>query len=157
MKYTEEIFNTLSRGGFISSNSISAQVKRYYDVIEEDFPDYYEYYKGIGFYLEGGDGYYHFTRREAKVDLERKLEAAQRWIEYLSFLKTYHSAFGPGFLFRAADIEIQIGCDLELKEKVAKIFPDKKKHEEVVATKIDAIPTWDLLKKKMKWMGLTKC
>ena len=42
MKYTEEIFNTLSRGGFISSNSISAQVKRYYDVIEEDFPDYYE-------------------------------------------------------------------------------------------------------------------
>ena len=116
MKYTEEIFNILSKGGFISSNSVSTQVKRLYDAIEEDLPDYYDYYKGIGFYLEGGDGYYYFTRKESKVDLERKLEAIQKWIDYLSFLKTYHSAFGPGFLFRAADIEIQIGCDIELKE-----------------------------------------
>ena len=100
MKYTEEIFNILSKGGFISSNSVSTQVKRLYDAIEEDLPDYYDYYKGIGFYLEGGDGYYYFTRKESKVDLERKLEAIQKWIDYLSFLKTYHSAFGPGFLFQ---------------------------------------------------------
>lgn len=132
MKYTEEIFNILSKGGFISSNSVSTQVKRFYDALEEDLPDYYDYYRGIGFYLEEGDGYYYFTRKEAKVDLERKLEAAQKWIDYLFFLKTYHSAFGPGFLFRAADIEVQIGCDMELKEKAAKLFPDKKKHGEVV-------------------------
>ena len=129
MKYTEEIFNILSKGGFISSNSVSTQVKRLYDAIEEDLPDYYDYYKSIGFYLEGGDGYYYFTRKESKVDLERKLEAIQKWIDYLSFLKTYHSAFGPGFLFRAADIEIQIGCDIELKEKATKLFSDKKKYE----------------------------
>lgn len=66
MKYTEEIFNILSKGGFISSNSISTQVKRYYDAIEEELPDYYEYYRGIGLYLEGGDGYYHFTRKRRK-------------------------------------------------------------------------------------------
>ena len=30
MKYTEEIFNILSKGGFISSNSVSTQVKRLY-------------------------------------------------------------------------------------------------------------------------------
>lgn len=58
MKYTEEIFNILSKGGFISANSVSPAIKRYYDAIEEDLTDYYEYYKGIGFYLEGGDGYY---------------------------------------------------------------------------------------------------
>ena len=34
MKYTEEIFNILSKGGFISSNSVSTQVKRLYDAIE---------------------------------------------------------------------------------------------------------------------------
>ena len=50
----------------------------------------------------------------------------------MSFLKTYHSAFGPGFLFRAADIEIQIGCDIELKEKATKLFSDRKKYDEVV-------------------------
>ena len=99
MKYTEEIFNILSKGGFISSNSVSPAVKRYYDAIEEELAEYYEYYKGIGFYLEGGDGYYLFTRREAKVDLERKLEAAMKWIDYLSFLKTYDATFGPGFKF----------------------------------------------------------
>ena len=132
MKYTEEIFNILSKGGFISSNSVSPAVKRYYDAIEEELAEYYEYYKGIGFYLEGGDGYYLFTRREAKVDLERKLEAAMKWIDYLSFLKTYDATFGPGFKFRPADIEVQISCQMELKEKAAKLFSDKKKYNEVV-------------------------
>lgn len=47
MKYTEEIFNILSRGGFISANSVSSTVKRYYDALEEDFTEYYDYYKGI--------------------------------------------------------------------------------------------------------------
>lgn len=41
MKYTEEIFNILSRGGFISANSVSSTVKRYYDALEEDFTEYY--------------------------------------------------------------------------------------------------------------------
>ena len=45
MKYTEEIFNILSRGGFISANSVSSTVKRYYDALEEDFTEYYDYYK----------------------------------------------------------------------------------------------------------------
>ena len=101
MKYTEEIFNILSKGGFISANSVSPAIKRYYDAIEEDLTDYYEYYKGIGFYLEGGDGYYMFTR-------------------------------GPGFKFRPADIEVQISCQIELKDKASKLFQDKKKYNEVV-------------------------
>ncbi len=122
MKYTEEIFNILSKGGFISANSVSPAIKRYYDAIEEDLTDYYEYYKGIGFYLEGGDGYYMFTRQEAKVDLERKLEAVMKWIDYLSFLKTYDATFGPGFKFRPADIEVQISCQMELKDKASNCF-----------------------------------
>lgn len=87
MKYTEEIFNILSKGGFISSNSVSPAVKRYYDAIEEELAEYYEYYKGIGFYLEGGDGYYLFTQAGSEGGLERKLEAAMKWIDYLSFRK----------------------------------------------------------------------
>lgn len=132
MNYTEEIFNILSRGGFISSNSVSPAVKHYYDAIEENFTEYYDYYKGIGFYLEMGDGYCLFTREETKVDLERKLEMVMRWIDYLSFLKTYDPTFGPGLLFRQADIEVQVGCNMELKEKVMKLFPEKKKCGEVI-------------------------
>ena len=132
MRYTEEIFNILSKGGFISANSVSGAVKCYYDALEESFSDYYDYYKGIGFYLEAGDGYYLFTRKEAKVDLERKLEAVGKWIDYLSFLKTYDAAFGAGYLFRPADIEVQISCNMELKEKASKLFSDKKKYGEIV-------------------------
>lgn len=139
MKYTEEIFNILSKGGFISANSDSNLVKRYYDALEEDLEDYFDYYKGIGFYLEAGDGYYFFARKEARIDLERKLEAACKWIDYLSFLKTFNATFGPGFLFRAADIEIQIGCDLELKEKATKLFQDKKKYPEIVEKLINEL------------------
>ena len=78
MKYTEEIYSTLSHGGFISSNSLSPAVRRYYDAIEEELTDYYEYYKGIGFYLESGNGYYFFARKESKADIDRKLRSLDR-------------------------------------------------------------------------------
>lgn len=139
MKYTEEIFNILSKGSFISANSVFPQIKRLYDVIDEGLTDYYEYYKGIGFYLEGGDGYYHFTRREAKVDLERKLEAMGKWIDYLDFLKTFNPVFGPGFTFRTVDIEMQFSSDMELREKAVRLFSDKKKYDEIVKKLVEEL------------------
>ena len=132
LRYTEEIFNLLSKGGVISSNSGVLANKRYYDVLEEDFTSYYDYYKGIGFYLESGDGYFLFTRKEAKIDLERKLEVVVRWIDYLSFLKTFNPVFGPGYTFRPADIVISISCNMELKEKAEKLFREKNVYPEIV-------------------------
>lgn len=132
LSYTEEIFNILSRGGFISNNSISPKIRRIYDAIEDNLTDYDEYFCGIGFHLEAGDGYFFFTRKEAKVDLQRKLEAVGKWIDYLTFLKTYNSAFGPGLVFSAADIVVRINCDMELKELAAKLFSEKKSYDEIV-------------------------
>lgn len=40
MRYTKEIFEILSRGGFISQNSISPQRTHLYDAIEDDFQQY---------------------------------------------------------------------------------------------------------------------
>ena len=145
LRYTEEIFNHLSKGGFISSNSVSATLKRYYDVLDEDFQAYYDYYSGIGFYLEAGDGYYLFTRREAKVDLERKLEAVMRWIDYLSFLKTYNPVFGAGFTFRPADIVVAISCNMELKDRAEKLFRDKKVYTEIVEKLVSELEKVDLI------------
>ena len=141
MKYTEEIYSTLSHGGFISSNSLSPAVRRYYDAIEEELTDYYEYYKGIGFYLESGNGYYFFARKESKADIDRKLEAAARWIDYLCFLKTYNSAFGPGFVFSKSDIVTQIRTEIELKEQAKELFSDKKGFEEIVDKLINELKT----------------
>lgn len=132
LNYTEEIFNILSRGGFISNNSIQPKYKRYYDAIEDHQAEYDEYYSGIGFHLEAGDGYFFFTRREAKVDLQRKLVTMGKWIDYLAFLKTFNSAFGPGLVFSAADIVVRIKCDMELKDLSGKLFTDKKSYDEIV-------------------------
>lgn len=132
LNYTEEIFNILSRGGFISSNSVSSQVKHYYDAIEEHQAEYYDYYSGIGFYLEGGDGFFYFTRKENKVDLQRKLEIVGKWIDILNFLKTVNSSFGPGLVFSAADILVRINCDMELKDLASKLFGERKSYHEIV-------------------------
>ncbi len=132
LNYTEEIFNILSRGGFISNNSVQARMKRCYDALEDQQAEYDEYYSGIGFRLEAGDSYFFFTRKEAKVDLQRKLEAMSKWIDYLAFLKTYNSAFGSGLVFSAADIVVRINCDMELKEMAGKLFSDKKSYDEIV-------------------------
>lgn len=132
LKYSETIFNILSRGGFISENSLSDEERHCYEAIEENEADYRAYYEGIGFYLEGGNGYYYFTRQETKADLERKLEAAERWIDYLCFLKTFNSGFVPGFRFRRIDIETRINCDLDLMVQASKLFKGKDRYSDIV-------------------------
>ncbi len=132
MKYTEEIFNKLSRGEFISANSTSVQVRRLYDAIDDNLQEYQDYFHGIGMQLEGGDGYYYFCRQEAKVDMTRKLEAMYKWIDYIDFLKTFNSTFGSGFEFRPADMLVRMSNDIELKEKAEGLFKEKKSHEEIV-------------------------
>ena len=79
MQYTREIFDTLSKGAFISADSTSQQVRRWYDALDDGFQEYRAYYEGVGFILESGDGYFYFSRKESKADLQRKLEALLRW------------------------------------------------------------------------------
>ena len=55
MRYTKDIFDILSKGGFVSQNSMQRALL--YDDIEDNFQEYQEYYEKIGFLLEGGNGY----------------------------------------------------------------------------------------------------
>ena len=132
MKYTEDIFNLLSKGNFISIDSLNPPHKKLYDLIEDNFNEYYDYFSGIGFILEGGAGYWMFARRESKTDMSRKLEMMCKWIDYLDFIKTFDPAFGPGFEFSPHDIIIKITSDVELKDKALKLFKGKRSYEEIV-------------------------
>lgn len=132
MLYTKEIFDVLSRGGFISRNSVNVTRTRIYDDIEENYDDYLHYFEGIGFVLEGGNGYYYFTRTEARVDLIEKLSRFALWIDRIDFLKVYNSTFGEGFTFRKASIMVQMDNDVELKEKAVELYPDTQKLEDKV-------------------------
>jgi poly(A) polymerase Pap1 len=131
MAQHEQIFNILSKGRFIASNSLDSEIKNIYDDLEDNFDTYYDYFLKIGFILERGDGYFYFSRKEAKADSQRKLESLLKWLDYVEFLKTFQHSFSPGFIFSSADIIQQIKSDVELKEKAENLFKDKNAAETV--------------------------
>lgn len=117
-KQTAEIFEILSRGQFICSNSSDDSVSKLYVIIDESFGELYDYFASINFILERGDEYFYFSRLEAKVDLERKIETAFKWIDIIDFLKTFDSSFGSGYRFTPSDILVKLNMDAELKTKL---------------------------------------
>ena len=121
MKYTSEIFQRLSRGQFISSNSIDADTRAIYNDIEENQQEYEDYFGKIDFQLSCGDGFYYFSRKEAKVIIENKLQALFSWIDYLDFLKTYDTAFDAGTQFSLVQMEVRLATIPGLKENRQKL------------------------------------
>ncbi|MFN4764576.1 condensin complex protein MksE [Gillisia sp. Q332] len=119
-KHTAEIFEVLSKGKFICSNSSNDLNRKLYGVLEDE--NHYEqltsYFENINFILEKGDGYFYFSRDESKVNLERKLEFAFKWIDILDFFKTFDPSFGSGFRFSIADIMVRLNTDADLKTKL---------------------------------------
>lgn len=116
--YYSEIFEILSKGKFISSNSTDEEFRLLYGHIDENYNELYGYYEKINFSLERGNEYFYFSRTEKRVDLERKLKAMRKWIDWLDFLKSYDNTFASGYLFSPADIESRVKVDLDLKEKL---------------------------------------
>src|SRR5688572_4180035 len=98
---TAEIFEILSKGQFICSNSSEKKISNLYKVIEDEdnYELLYDYFRNINFTLEKGDEYFYFSRVEAKADLERKLEYAYRWIDIVDFFQTYNHSFTSNFRF----------------------------------------------------------
>lgn len=119
-KYTTEIFEILSKGNFISANSSDPLIQKLYGIIdeEENFEPLYDYFAGINFRLERGDDYFYFSRDTSKANLEKKIEAAYKWIDIVDFFKTFDSAFGVGFRFTPADINVKLKTDTDLKNKL---------------------------------------
>ena len=135
MRYTIEIFETLSKGKFISANSLDKTQQHWFDDIEDNFQEYYDFFIQIGYSLEGGNGYWFFTRPMSKVDLESKIKSLMKWIDNLSFLKSFNSLFGSGFTFTKADILVQFSCNVELKTLLPNTLSRQSSNED----KIDAL------------------
>lgn len=119
-KQTSAIFEILSKGQFISSNSSDDAVRKLFSTIDEEqnFDYLYNYFLQINFVLEKGDEFYYFSRIENKVDLERKIEQTFKWIDILDFLKTFDNSFGSGYRFTPSDILVRLNIDAELKSKL---------------------------------------
>ena len=81
MKYTSEVFQRLSKGQFISGNSVDPETRAIYNDLEECQQEYEEYFRLIDFHLSAGDGFYYFSRKEARANIENKLQSLFSWIE----------------------------------------------------------------------------
>jgi hypothetical protein len=141
-KQTSDIFEILSKGQFICSNSTKESVRKLYNIIDDNFDELYDYFKGINLVLEKGDEYYMFTRLENKTDLERKLEAAFKWIDILDFFKTFDHSFGTGYRFTPSDILIRLSVDADMKNKLEglkKYAAGKEKHADILDKVLDQL------------------
>ncbi|MBL4746689.1 MAG: hypothetical protein JKY08_10020 [Flavobacteriaceae bacterium] len=118
--HTSDIFEILSKGQFICSNSSDTFIRKLYGIIDEGqtFETLYTYFLKINFILEKGNEYYHFTRNEPKVSLERKIETAYKWIDIIDFFKTYDNSFVSGFRFTISEIDAQLSTNSNLKAKL---------------------------------------
>jgi len=144
-RQTGEIFDILSNGQFICSNSGESRISKFYDIIDdkEKYEALYDYFLAIGFLLEKGDEFYYFSRKnESKADMERKLEIACKWIDILDFFKTFDNAFVSGYSFTTQEIVVQIKVDAVLKSKADGLrkvlrLDDKIPYDEVVTKVVD--------------------
>ena len=134
---TARIFELLSKGQFICSNSTNDEIKKLYNIIEDanNFDDLYDYFSQINFILEKGDEYFYFSRQEGKVSLEKKIERAYQWIDLVDFFKTYDNSFGSGTRISPHDILVRLNTDIELEEKLTslkKYAGDKDNYSEII-------------------------
>lgn len=146
-RQTGEIFELLSKGQFICSNSSDIRISKLCEVLDEqeNFELLYGYFYSINFVLEKGDEYYYFSRKdESKADLERKLEAACKWIDIVDFFKTFDNAFASGYSFSPAKIAVEISVQAVLKNKADGLkgilkMDDKTPYHEVVNRIVDSL------------------
>ena len=138
---TAEIFEILSKGQFICSNSSDERIRKLFGVVEENFAELGRYFSEINFTLERGDEYFYFSRPESRVDLERKIESAYKWIDILDFFKAHDSAFAPGYRFTPADILVKLNVDAMLKGKLAglKRYSREEKYPEAIQKLFDLL------------------
>lgn len=140
LKQSAEVFEILSKGQFICSNSGRDLVRKLYNAINNDFDAFYMYFAGINLILEEGDEYYYFVSTDNRADLERKLEIAMKWIDIIDFLKTFDNGFG--FRFRPSSILVRLSVDADLKNKLEglkKYAGGKEKHAEIISKILDKL------------------
>lgn len=122
--FLKEIFETLSRGNFISTNSKVYRHRQLFNQIEEHFESLHEYFGAIGFSLEAGNNYYYFSKEEINYVLERKIEAFYKYIDILAFFADFDNSFGEGYQFSMTDIEQKSKVDTNLQQQLLNITHD---------------------------------
>lgn len=122
MSKTAEVFEVLSRGGFICSNSVKPDMRDLYQYVEEHEEQLDSSFAEVGYRLETGNNYYYFSRPgEDQQSKERKIEKALRWLDILAFFTTYRKDLCRGARITPHEIAAQLEINSSLKDQLAGI------------------------------------
>ncbi|MBE6324716.1 MAG: hypothetical protein E7074_07045 [Bacteroidales bacterium] len=145
---TQEVYERLIRGGFLSADSSKPEVKHLYQEVDDNYGEYADFFKKIGFNLESGNGYYFFSSmNESKSDVERRLAAFCKWIDYLDFFKTFDTTFSVGYHFSKARIVNEIDVNADLKDKAKHLSAKNMSFAELVDKIINELETMGFAEK----------
>lgn len=139
---TSEIFERLSKGDFICSNSTNKEICFLYDIIHENEAELISYFAIINFVLERGNEYFYFSKKDNKTEISKKIERAEAWIDFIDFLKTFDTAFTNGYRFFPSDIEVRTRLDVNLRDKLEGLkrhLGDVQKTNELVMKMIQSL------------------
>lgn len=137
MKFSKEIFDSLSRGEFLSQNAATVERRQMYSDVDECWQDYYKLYAAIGFTLERGKNCFYFSRPENAP--MAKLQQCEAWIKAADFLTAFNNSFGPNFVFRQSQIVEALSTDVDLKQKAMQLDGEKPMPIEKVANLLKAL------------------
>ncbi len=124
---TQKIFETLTKGHFISGDSENQEIKSLFNVIEEEnnYEILLDYFSHIDYQLIKGNSYYYFSKKGTNKQLEDKLKSAYKWIDIIDFFMTFGESvneyFSVGKMFTTDDIFIQWKVNNALAEKLNNI------------------------------------
>ncbi len=126
---TQEIFEMLTKGYFISSDSEKQEIQKLHRAISEEtnYEILYDYFNRIGFQLINGNdhSFYYFAKQDTNKKLEDKLKTAYKWIDIYDFLMSYGESineyFSSGKIFTPDNIFTACKVNTELMDKLNKL------------------------------------
>lgn len=143
--YLNFVYEKLTTGHFICSNSLDEREKVVYRNVEENLEQYRTYFSQIGLTLEMGNEYFYFSRKETPSNIRKRLLKFSEWIVVEDFLMTVDVNFGVGYRFRLSHFENRVTEDSECKRKLYACCELKKKQK-------DANSERERLEKVCEWL-----
>lgn len=126
---TQEIFEMLTKGNFISIDSEKQEIQKLHRAISEEnnYEILYDYFNRIGFQLINGNdhSFYYFAKQDVNKKLEDKLKTAYKWIDIYDFLMSYGESineyFSAGKIFTPDHIFTACKVNTDLMDKLNKL------------------------------------
>ncbi len=123
-KAAADMFDIMSKGHFICSNSTREGGARLFEILinEEHYTELATYFSMINYRIEKGNNFFYFAKRnEAASIVEKKLETFEKYIDIIDLFAGMDNKITVGARFRPTEIAEECNANVRLKQKLQKI------------------------------------